>query len=52
MRIIKKNKILKIILKKTRGQKIDVSDPFDSFSRKKEFFLLNNVRGVDLTKEE
>jgi hypothetical protein len=31
---------------------VDFNDPFDNFSKKKEFFLQNQVRGVDLTKEE
>ena len=29
-----------------------VADPWDLFSRKKEFFLQNEARGVDLTEEE
>ena len=38
--------------KKKKKQQIDFNDPFDNFSKKKEFFLQNEVRGVDLTKEE
>ncbi|CAD8165584.1 unnamed protein product [Paramecium pentaurelia] len=35
-----------------KPKKKDFNDPFQQFSRKKEFFLQNNVRGVDLTREE
>ena len=29
-----------------------MKDPWDIFNRKNEFFLMNEVRGVDLTEEE
>ncbi|CAD8068103.1 unnamed protein product [Paramecium sonneborni] len=39
-------------MKSLKERKKDFNDPFQQFSRKKEFFLQNNVRGVDLTREE
>jgi hypothetical protein len=29
-----------------------MKDPWDIFNRKNEFFLMNEVRGVDLSEEE
>ncbi|CAK73236.1 unnamed protein product (macronuclear) [Paramecium tetraurelia] len=39
-------------IQSNKPKKKDFNDPFQQFSRKKEFFLQNNVRGFDLTREE